>query len=227
MVVATFCGQVTPPIENKVKIMKRTAWTIFLILLINSAFGQNYTWITSYQYTCIEISVEFYSRNFSYNSFNSSSVLAAKESQYQSAYNEVSAIYGQMTKLQLINRVNRTYLNDYRDKYFDKIAEDAGRIDLSIEQNKRFVISNFRKPVESNKNIRNEIKILHKLGKEIDFIEHQAYKFSKEQVGDIELKKRNIAGFLSEYENADPSNTQSLLKKYDLYLLMITEFLEY
>jgi hypothetical protein len=55
-----------------------------------------------------------------------------------------------------------------------------------------WAIENFRLPLTNNKHIRNEIKILNKIGKEIYFIEHQAQRFTKEQVGDIELKKKNI-----------------------------------
>lgn len=195
-------------------------------MLGHMTFSQGYAWISSYYYSYVEISVE-YTRTSTKSSFSYGNALATKQAQYDAALAEVNAVYGQMTRLQMLNKTNREYLNAYRDKYFKYIATEGGKLDLSIPQNKAWVINNFRMPVTSNKYIRNEIKILNKLGKEIEFIEHEAYKYPKEQVGDIEQKKKNIAGFLAEYETADPSTTQALLKKHDLYLMMISVFLEY
>jgi hypothetical protein len=207
--------------------MNKTALAItFSILFTNTLLGQGYYWISYHYYSYVEISVQ-YTRSVSRNSFNYGNALAHKQAQYDAAYAEASAVYGQMENLEMLNITNRNYLNNYRNAYFKSIAADAGRLDLSIPQNKHWVIDNFRKPLTSNKHLRNEIKILNKLGSEIEFIEHRAYKFSRDQVGDIEQKKKNIVGFLTEYETADPSSTQALLKKYDLYLMMMGEFLEW
>lgn len=200
--------------------------TVLFVTIVNSMFSQSYSWISSYYYSYIEISVE-YSKKEVERKFDYGQVLATRQAQFDKAHREVSIVYGEMLKLQLLNKFNRAYLNEYRDKYFKQIADAAAKIDLSISTNKAWAIDNFQKPIAANKYIRNEIKILNKLGKEIDFIEHGARNFSKEQVGDLDLKKKNIAGFLEEYENADPSTTQTLLKKYDLYLMMVSEFLEY
>jgi hypothetical protein len=205
--------------------MTKLFTTITVFFLTQFAYGQTYAWVSSYYYSYVEISVE-YTQKVAEHKITYGQILATKQAQYDAAHREVSAVYGRMLNLNLLNKTNRDYLNAYRDKYFKYIADQAAKLDLAISENKTWAINNFQMPVSSNKYIRNEIKILSKLGKEIDFIEHEAYKFPKEQVGDIEQKKKNISGFLTEYETIDPSQTQTLLKKYDLHLMMISEFLE-
>lgn len=206
--------------------MKKLSLITFLVITLNQPlFSQYYpAWISSY-YSYIEISVE-YTRSTNYPSFNYSDALATKQSQYDAAIAEVNSVYGQMNKLQLLNKYNRENLNTYRDKYFKWIEQEAGKMDLSISKNKQWVINNFKKPVTDNKSIRNEIKILNRIAKEVDFIEHQTGKLSEEQLVKIEDRKNDIYWFLFEYENADPTKAKDLLKKYDLDLIMFGDFLE-
>ncbi|MFN5182694.1 MAG: hypothetical protein ACK5D5_06685 [Bacteroidota bacterium] len=199
--------------------------TFLVCVLYLNIFSQSYTTISYYYYSYIEICIEF-QKTTPVSTFGYSNVLGAKQYQYDNAHKRVSIVYGQMEKLQLLNKENRSYLNTYRNNNFSYIANTAGQIDLSIPQNESWAIDNFRKPLKSNKNIRNEIKVLAKLGKELDFIDHESYRFSREQVGDVQQKKRNIANFLSDWENANPNELNTILRKYDLLLMMTGEFLE-
>jgi hypothetical protein len=205
--------------------MKNLILTFSILVLSLNVYSQSYAWISSYQFTVIQLSVE-YTKREAENKFSYAQVLAGRQAQFDKAHREVSNVYAQMKSLNLLNKINQTYLNQYRDKYFPQIANEVAEIDLSIDQNRVWAIESFQKPIASNKYIRNEIKILNKLNKEIDFLENQAYKYNKEQVGDIEKRKKNISAFLTEFETADPGETQSLLKKHELYLTMTGEFLE-
>lgn len=205
--------------------MKIRIFLLSATLFTFPVISQTYSWISSYYYNYIEVSIE-YTRISTTNSLNYGSVLATKQAQYDVALQEINAVYSQMSKLQLLNKSNRKQLNDYRDKYFKEIADDAAKLDLSIDSNKNWAIKAFKTPVLDSKYIRNEIKILNRIGKEINFLEYDAPRFNKEQIGDINERKKNVVNFLIEWENVDPDNAQQLLKNYKLDLIMFGDFLE-
>jgi hypothetical protein len=208
--------------------MKSKTQILVLILVLNmsfTAFSQTYSWISSYYYSYIEISIE-YTRTSAQKTYSYGSTLATKQAQYDAARREINAVYGQMTKLQLLNKINRGRLNAYRDKYFKEIANDASKLDLSDDYYKNWAIKAFRTPVTDDKNIRNEIKVLNRIGNEISLLEGDSGKLSEDQTGKTDEKKNNIRDFLTEFENSDPSLIQTLLKKHKLDLIMFGDFLE-
>jgi len=206
--------------------MRQLILIISILVLTNHNYSQSYNWISSYYYRYTVISIEFQRITPVKGGFSYQNNLSTMQSQYDAAWEQVNLVYNQMLKLELLNKINRQILAQYKSTYFKQIANKSQQLDLRIPQNKDWAIYYFRLPINLNKNIRNEIKILAKLGDEIDWINTKSQYFSQEQVGDIQLMKKNISGFLEEFENSDSSETITLLKKYDLYLMMTTEFLE-
>ena len=83
---------------------------LFTILFTSSLLGQGYYWISYHYYSYVQISVE-YTRSVSRHSYSYGNALAHKQAQYDAAYAEVSAVYGQMENLEMLNITNRNYLN--------------------------------------------------------------------------------------------------------------------
>lgn len=200
----------------KMKKQGLTFIIIFSFFFAPKGYSQYYT--ISYVYWEIieySITITYSSSSGNYipntipNDFYSNA-LAYKQAKYDANRKRVSAEYGRLVGLQLINENNKKTLQNYKNQIIPEIDNKAGGVDYSYESNTENWIDFISQPFRVT-SIKNEIILLQKCRNEITKLKTQ-YPSSYAST----IRYQSISKMLDELENCSTSEIPNLnWEKYE------------
>lgn len=185
--------------------------TLLVYLITNQSFGQSATFLTQDKINVLSIVVQ---NNYYFNSGNyipytpndvvQYSAYATMQARYDRGHSIVSAEYWKLKNLELINKQNIAYLNNYKNSRIKWVDTNIKSADLGKQEVLNVFIKNLCE-IYDRPEIKNEISLLKSCHDELNRIKRNDpdnFIYSK--------RYRAIVSVLSKLENISPSLINTL-----------------